>query len=52
MESIHTELALYGSKNECARSATVFLPISVVCDGMVSLEDFNISDIFYNNKKT
>ena len=37
MESIRTELALYGSKNECARTETVFLPISEVCDGTVSL---------------
>ena len=37
MESIYTELALYGSKNECARTDTVFLPISEVCDGKVSL---------------
>ena len=35
MESIYTELALYGSKNECARTDTVFLPISEVCDGTV-----------------
>ena len=37
MESIYTELALYGSKNEGARSDTVFLPLSEVCDGMISL---------------
>ena len=37
MESIYTELALYGSKNVCARTDTVFLPISEVCDDMVSL---------------
>ena len=37
MESIYTELALYGSKNVCARTDTVFLPISEVCDGTVSL---------------
>ena len=37
MESIYTELALYGSKNEGARTDTVFLPISEVCDGTVSL---------------
>ena len=37
MESIYTELALYGSKNECASTDTVFLPISEVCDGTVSL---------------
>ena len=38
MESIYTKLALYGSKNECARTHTVFLPISEVCHGTVSLE--------------
>ena len=37
MESIHTELAHYGSKNECARTDTDFLPISEICDGTVSL---------------
>ena len=37
MESKYTELDLYGSKNECARTDTVFLPISEVCDGKVSL---------------
>ena len=37
MWSIYTELALYGSKNECARTDTVFLPISEVCNGTVSL---------------
>ena len=36
-KSIFTELALYGSINECARTDTVFLPISEVCDGKVSL---------------
>ena len=39
MESIYTELVLYGSKNECARTDNVFLPISEVCDGTVSLGD-------------
>ena len=37
MKNIYTELALYGSKNECARTDTIFLPISEVCDGKVSL---------------
>ena len=37
MESIYTELALYGRKNECARTDTVSLTISEVCDGTVSL---------------
>ena len=37
MESIYSELALSGSKNECARTDTVFFPISEVSDGTVSL---------------
>ena len=37
MESIYTELALYGNKNECAMTDIVFLPISEVCNGTVSL---------------
>ena len=37
MESIYTELALYGSTNKCARTDTVFLPISEVCNGTASL---------------
>ena len=37
MERIYTKLALYGSKNECAKPDTVFLPISEVCDCTVSL---------------
>ena len=42
MESIYTELALYGSKHECARTDNVFFPISEVCDGTVSLGDFEL----------
>ena len=30
MECIYTKLALYGSKNECARTDNVFSPISVI----------------------
>ena len=37
MESIYTELALYGSRNECTKTDNVFSPISEVCDGTVSL---------------
>ena len=36
MESIYPELALCGSKNECARTETVFSPISEVSEGTVS----------------
>ena len=39
MDSINTKLALYGSKNECARTNTVFLYISEVCNGTVSLRN-------------
>ena len=37
MESIYTELALYGSNNECARADNIYFPISEVCNGMISL---------------
>ena len=37
MESIYTELALYGRNNELARTDKVFSPISEVCNGTVSL---------------
>ena len=47
MESVYKELALYGSKNLCARTDTVFLPISEVCDGTVYL-GFNISLCFFS----
>ena len=38
MESIYTELALYGSKIKkwCARTENVFFPICEVCDDTVS----------------
>ena len=47
MESIYTELALYGSKNEGARTDTVFLPISKVCNGMVSLGEVYMFSYVY-----
>ena len=37
MESIYTELALYGNKNECARTGKVVFFIPEFCDGTVSL---------------
>ena len=37
MESIYTELALYGSKNDCARTDNVYFPISEVCNGTILL---------------
>ena len=46
MESIYTKLALYGSTNECARTDAVFLPISEVCDGTVSLAKLRFILIF------
>ena len=39
MESMYTELALFGSKNECARTDNVFFPISEVFNGTVSLSN-------------
>ena len=48
MESIYIELALYGSKNESARTDTVFLPISEVCNGTFSLlKSFKIYHDFF-----
>ena len=41
MESIYPELALCGIKNECARTDTVFFPISEVSKGTVSLKKTN-----------
>ena len=49
MESIFTELALFGSKNECARTDNVFSSIAEVCDGTVSLRYKTLS-IFFNRK--
>ena len=37
MESIYPELTLCGSKNECARTDTVFIHLSEVSEGTVSL---------------
>ena len=52
MESIYTELALYGSKNECARTENVFFPISEVCDGTISLESGGVvSEFLYRARK-
>ena len=45
MESIYTELALYGMKNECARTDTVFLPISEVCNGTGSVTEWKGSGL-------
>ena len=42
MESIFPELALCGSKNVCARTDTVFFPISEVSEGTVSLKTLMI----------
>ena len=46
MESIYTELALYGSKNECARTDNVFSPTSEVCDGTVTLITIQLPEMF------
>ena len=39
MESICSELALFGSENECAKTDNVFSLISEVFDGTVSLNE-------------
>ena len=49
MESKYTEWALYGSKNVFARTDTVFLPISEVCDGKVSLIFFMKNVVVYSS---
>ena len=51
MASIYTELALFGSKNEYARTETVFPPMSEVCDGMVSLIDMASAKFDINDTK-
>ena len=43
MESIYSELALYGSKNGFARTDNVFFAISEFCDGTVSLYSFGVN---------
>ena len=43
MKSIYTELALYGTKNEGAKTEKVLFPISEVCDGTVSLKRIKLS---------
>ena len=40
MENIYPKLALCGRTNECARTDTVFFPISGVSEGMISLMTF------------
>ena len=40
MGNMYTKLALYGTKNEFARTDNVFIPISEVCNGTVSLVVF------------
>ena len=42
METIFTKLALYGSKKKCARTDSVFLHISEVCDSTVSLDKLDV----------
>ena len=49
MKSIYTELAVYGSKNLCARTENFFSPISEVCNGTVSLHSFAKSPSLYYN---
>ena len=52
MESICTKLALSGSKNEFARTDTVFLLISEVCNSTVSLTTiFNFSKTYLKKSR-
>ena len=44
MESIYPEFALYGSKNENARTDTVFSPLSQVCNRGVTLNTNSCSN--------
>ena len=52
IESIYTELALYGTKHLCARTDTVFLPIYEDCDGTVSLINFLLDSRIHINQVT
>ena len=38
MKTLNPELALYCSKNKCARTDTVFFPIYEICTRVVTLE--------------
>ena len=44
-EGIYPELSLCGGKNECARTDTVFFPISEVSEGTVSLETLKVVEL-------
>ena len=46
MENVYPELALCGSKNECARTDTVFFRISEVSNGTVSLSVPGVEGVF------
>ena len=49
MERIYNELALYGRKNECARTFNVLFPISEVYNGTVSLsQNIGAKKIYIN----
>ena len=41
MEIINLEFPIYGSENKCARTNTVFLPLSEVSTGAISLYNLN-----------
>ena len=47
MESIYSNLALCGSKNVCARTDTVFFPISEVSEGTGSHVKSKLRSIKY-----
>ena len=52
MKSIYPELALCGIKNQCARTDTVFLHISEVSEGTVSLSRLQTPLSFNSLTKT
>ena len=55
MEIIYPKLALYGSKNECTRTDTIFLHLSAVSEGTVSLKEYwhpVINNYQYENVRT
>ena len=45
MESPNPEFALYGSKNLCAKTNMLFIPLSEVNTGAVSLAHLNFSSL-------
>ena len=52
MESLYPELALFDSKHYCARTDIIFIPISEVSKGTVSLGDMVWNKIVARNCRT